>query len=314
MINDNIVTVILDKKKCCYHMLSPMNIFKHLLDSDNTISLKRISNVTEPDWSITIEINNEDEDIYHTWITQISTLHLNGINGITDFCVYETNPHQTVIMTNGSNLSEILQQNVPYVNNILSNHIHQVYTTLGIDAFRHVVIQEWTGVINTNDIDIGVRHIMLIADVMSYSGYPAPINYQGICKHSDVPVIKKASFEKTMESLVHGAVTGQHDSVNSVSSSICFNRLSKYGSSHVTLCQEKYTIPPNMPSHPTANKRRKPTLYNLDPQTDIIVRRIPKRQLMYLQTNTITHKNKKLKVCNIFRFSQDGLGFTPFQI
>ncbi|XP_042170408.1 DNA-directed RNA polymerase III subunit RPC1-like isoform X2 [Oncorhynchus tshawytscha] len=69
-------------------------------------------------------------------------------------------------------------------------------------------------------MSIDRRHVMLLADLMSYKGEILGITRFGLAKMKE-SVLMLASFEKTADHLFDAAYFGQKDSVCGVSESLC---------------------------------------------------------------------------------------------
>lgn len=52
--------------------------------------------------------------------------------------------------------------------NTKSNHIIEVHQTLGIEAARKCIIDEIKDVMENHGMSIDIRHMMLLADVMTF--------------------------------------------------------------------------------------------------------------------------------------------------
>jgi len=100
-----------------------------------------------------------------------------------------------------------------------SNHINEVEKTLGIEAARATIIHEINYTMKEHSINIDLRHLMLLADVMTYKGQVLGINRFGMEVMKD-SVIMLASFEKTTDHLFDAAVHAKQDAVNGVSECI----------------------------------------------------------------------------------------------
>lgn len=59
-----------------------------------------------------------------------------------------------------------------------SNHIVEVQQTLGIEAARSCIIREINKVMQSHSMDVDIRHMMLLADVMTFKVIPISI-YHG---------------------------------------------------------------------------------------------------------------------------------------
>ncbi|KAJ3703258.1 hypothetical protein LUZ61_006963 [Rhynchospora tenuis] len=100
-----------------------------------------------------------------------------------------------------------------------SNHVMEVKDTLGIEAARGKIITEITKVIQYYGISIDIRHMMLLADLMTHKGEILGITRFGITKMKD-SVLALASFEKTDEHLFNASYGGREDQIDGVSECI----------------------------------------------------------------------------------------------
>ena len=178
---------------------------------------------------------------------------LRGQNNINDFyieqrsCVIpdkDTKQIKYVAMFSGTNLQKMLELFPQSV--VISDSLTETFELLGIDACMCSLEYEWSKVMQANEAHISQRHIKLIVAAMTYRGFPCPMTYTGICKHRDVPTIKKAGFEKIMDSFLSGVLTGQHDQNVGYSSAVCWNSQIRRGSYSVNLFNEPTEIPRNM--------------------------------------------------------------------
>ena len=51
-----------------------------------------------------------------------------------------------------------------------SNHLREIYEVLGVEACRNAIIKEAEGVLEEQGLDVDIRHIMLVADIMTSTG------------------------------------------------------------------------------------------------------------------------------------------------
>ncbi|GJP56565.1 hypothetical protein CLOM_g15621 [Closterium sp. NIES-68] len=100
-----------------------------------------------------------------------------------------------------------------------SNHVMEVETVLGIEAARHCIMHEINYTMGSHGMTIDPRHMMLLADVMTYKGEILGITRFGIAKMKD-SVLMLASFEKTTDHLFDAAVHGRKDEIEGVSECI----------------------------------------------------------------------------------------------
>ncbi|CAN4119963.1 unnamed protein product [Withania somnifera] len=103
--------------------------------------------------------------------------------------------------------------------NTKSNHIMEVQKTLGIEAARVSIIDEINYTMSSHGMTIDLRHMMLLADLMTYKGEVLGITRHGVQKMKD-SVLMLASFEKTTDHLFNASVNGRDDKIEGVSECI----------------------------------------------------------------------------------------------
>jgi DNA-directed RNA polymerase III subunit RPC1 len=107
-----------------------------------------------------------------------------------------------------------------------TNSIMEVFSVLGIEAARGVIISEIQGVMESMDIDI--HHIDLLACIMTVKGEVLGITRFGMVKMGD-SVLQLASFEKTPDHLFEAATKMKSDPISGVSESIIMGQTVKLG-------------------------------------------------------------------------------------
>lgn len=141
---------------------------------------------------------------------------------------------QRVIVTEGSNLPQVLGYSAVNKQQTTSNFIIEIFNVFGIDAACEAIENELISVMSINKAHVGSRHLKLLAEAMCFRGVLDPMTYQGIC-HQNTSVMKKAAFEKTMESFTLGAVQGHLDNVTTATESIAWNGKLRCGTGGVTV-------------------------------------------------------------------------------
>ena len=94
---------------------------------------------------------------------------------------------------------------------------------LGIEAARQAIINEAVKVIQNQGLDIDIRHIMFISDVMTANGNVKGITRSGITGEKE-SVLARASFETPMRHLMGAAMVGEVDTLNSVIENVILNQ------------------------------------------------------------------------------------------
>ena len=124
-----------------------------------------------------------------------------------------------VIDTVGVNMYDI--RNIGYIdiNKVITNDIMVIYEVYGIDATKKMLVKELYDVYKTSGITVNIQIITLLADLMTHTGVPIPINRHGIMKLDNDP-LSKASFETPIDQLVSSAIFNDKNKIKSVSSRI----------------------------------------------------------------------------------------------
>ena len=106
---------------------------------------------------------------------------------------------------------------------------------LGIEAARVTIMKEIQYTMSQHGMNIDARHVMLLADLMTYKGQILGITRFGIAKLKDAQVLMLASFEKTTDHLFEAALHGRHDALSGVSECIIMGMPMEIGTGLFTL-------------------------------------------------------------------------------
>lgn len=128
-----------------------------------------------------------------------------------------------VILTAGTNLKEIVSMPEVDGERTTSNDIYEVESVLGIEAARQAIINEVYKVIEAQGLNINIRHIMLVADIMCASGKIKGITRYGVVSEK-ASVLARASFETPIKHLINAAIEGEVDCLSSVVENVIINQ------------------------------------------------------------------------------------------
>jgi DNA-directed RNA polymerase II subunit RPB1 len=138
------------------------------------------------------------------------------------------NVTRQVLVTDGVNLLEIMNNDFVNPNKTLSNDIIEIVNVLGIEGARSVLIDEITDVVDHAGEYINIRHIELLCDTMTCKGSLTSVNRQGI-NRGDVGPLAKSSFEDTTDQLIKAGIFSEKDNLSGVSSNIMMGQTIKSG-------------------------------------------------------------------------------------
>jgi DNA-directed RNA polymerase beta' subunit len=172
-------------------------------------------------------------------IPKLEELQICGISGIKNiFYASEqdkkTKEEKWYLETEGTNFPDALAHPHVDVYNTMSNNIWEIYNTLGIEATRQYLIEEFGAIVG----GINPCHSKLLADKMTYNGVIASISRYAM-RTEGSGALSKASFEETLDNLLNAAVYGERECTDGVSASIICGKLGKFGTG---VCELKVDI------------------------------------------------------------------------
>lgn len=85
------------------------------------------------------------------------------------------------------------------LNRLYTNDIHTVATTYGIEAATRVIVKEIQFLFSQYGITVDPRHLLLIADYMTFTGRFQPLSREGM-KYS-ASSLQRMSFEAPIQPL-----------------------------------------------------------------------------------------------------------------
>jgi len=167
-----------------------------------------------------IEIKSKDLEIpqFRRLSNKLPAHHIKGIPAVKRALVLEERG-EWMVRTEGSSLALALE--VPGVDTTrtVSNNINETALVLGIDAARNVIVKEALGVLEEQGLDVDIRHVMLVADMMTSSGEVLQVGRHGVSGEK-ASTLAKAAFEITIPTIVDAAVKGTVDTLRGVAENV----------------------------------------------------------------------------------------------
>jgi DNA-directed RNA polymerase subunit A" len=194
---------------------------------------KAYSAIEEVEGAIHVKVGVPSFIKLHALMELVQGLKVKGIDGIRRALIRaETQGY--VIYTEGSNISKVLR--LPGVDHTrtTTNNIMEIYEVLGIEAARNSIIKEASRTLGEQGLSVDVRHIMLVADLMTYDGAVRAIGRHGISGKKS-SVLARAAFEITTAHLLKAGVTGEMDSLEGVAENIIVGQPVTIGTGAVEL-------------------------------------------------------------------------------
>jgi DNA-directed RNA polymerase, subunit A'''' len=158
---------------------------------------------------------------------------LKGVKGIKR-AIVQKRGNEYVIITDGSNLEGVIGVKGIDVTRIETNNIHEVEQLFGVEAARELIVREIKRVLDEQGLDVDIRHIILVSDIMSRTGVIRQIGRHGISGEK-LSVLARASFEVTVKHLLEAAAKGEMEEFKGVMENIIIGQPISVGTGMVEL-------------------------------------------------------------------------------
>ncbi len=165
------------------------------------------------------------------------SLKLKGIKGIKRIVIRKEGG-EYVIYTEGSNLASVLKVKGVDPTRTTTNDIYEIAEVLGIEAARNAIIREAMKVLEEQGLDVDVRHVMLVADMMTQTGRVRQIGRHGVSGEKP-SVLARAAFEVTTKHLIEASARGEVDELLGVTENVIVGQVIPLGTGFVQLLMRK---------------------------------------------------------------------------
>lgn len=213
----NVLVVTVDKKKAEDANLDYKNVAKHLEKSLKGYKAKNEDNV------FTIKHAKEGNltDLYKVK-EAVKNVYVHGVKGIRQVVPVKRD-NEYIIMTLGCNFKDVLKLEFVDETRTRSNDIFETEKMFGVEAARQLIVSEVTNLLDEQGIPVDVRHVLLLADIMTTSGHVLGMNRYGVVKEKP-SVLARMSFETPLKHLISAALVGEVDNLRSVVENVMLNQ------------------------------------------------------------------------------------------
>jgi len=164
---------------------------------------------------------------------KIREVRVKGINDVTHVVIRKEGD-EFVLLTEGSNLQEALEVEGVNPHKIYTNNLREIYTVLGIEATRNAIVLEAMNVLKEQGLDVDVRHILLVSDMMTADGAIRQIGRHGI-SGSKNSALARAAFEVTIKHLLGAGIAGTKDPLKGITENVILGQLIPLGTGSIDL-------------------------------------------------------------------------------
>lgn len=164
---------------------------------------------------------------------KVRDLQISGVKNIGKVVISKEDV-EWVIHTEGSNLGAVLKMEGVDKTRTTTNDIHEIEKVLGIEAARNAIIHEAQSTMEEQGLTVDVRHIMLVADMMTSDGAVKSIGRHGISGEK-ASVLARASFEETGKHLLRASIRGEVDHLTGIIENIIIGQPIPLGTGSVSV-------------------------------------------------------------------------------
>ena len=179
--------------------------------------------------SIIINPGIEDLQVLQKMREKILKKVVKGIRGVKRGLLTPADSNKEwVIKTEGTNLQGAVQTEGVDATRTVSNHIHEVEKLFGIEAARNMIIKEAQKVLEQQGLDVDLRHLLILSDLMCYTGTIQSIGRHGI-SGSKSSVFARAAFEVTVNQLLDAGLYGEEEKLLGIPENVIIGQITPIG-------------------------------------------------------------------------------------
>ena len=216
--------------------LDPNKIQQRRLDYDKIMAqvekiFKKVE--IEDDYKLTFKPKNPTIREIRLLADKVRDLQISGTKGIGKVIIRKGDD-EWIIHTEGSNLKAIFNEEGIDKARSTTNDIHEIETVLGIEAARNAIVYELNRTLSDQGLTVDIRHIMLVADMMTSEGVVKSIGRHGISGEKS-SVLARAAFEETGKHLLHASIRGEKDDLTGIIENIIIGQPIPLGTGSVSV-------------------------------------------------------------------------------
>ncbi|MBD3195826.1 MAG: DNA-directed RNA polymerase subunit A'' [Candidatus Lokiarchaeota archaeon] len=205
-------------------------------DIPNTLKrYKKKGTIKREGSSIIIDPGIEDLQRLQKLREKILKKVVKGIRGVKRGLLTPSDDNKEwVIKTEGTNLSGVIQISGVDATRSVSNHLHEVEKLFGIEAARNMIIAEAEKVLEQQGLDVDLRHLLILSDLMCSTGTIQSIGRHGI-SGSKSSVFARAAFEVTVNQLLDAGLYGEEERLLGIPENVIVGQITPIGTGRVNV-------------------------------------------------------------------------------
>jgi len=172
--------------------------------------------------------------------SKVNDVTLKGIEDIKRVVLRKGNDKEEyVLYTEGSALKDVIGIEGVDMTRTTTNNVSEIFAVFGIEAARNAIISEATSTLREQGLNVDIRHIMLVADLMTSDGEVKQIGRHGISGEK-ASVFARAAFEVTVNHLLDAGMRGNIDSLQGVTENVIVGQPIKMGTGDIRLIAKPF--------------------------------------------------------------------------
>jgi len=184
-------------------------------------------------------VEESDSITVNTLLNKILKTLVRGVADIARVTLKEENG-EWIIQTTGSNLLKVLEVEGIDKKNVRTNNIFEISGTLGIEAARNSLINELKATLENQGLEVDVRYLMLVSDLMCHKGWLQQIGRHGIAGSKD-SILARAAFEITVPTIARAAKVGEVEELKGITENVIVGSQIPIGSGTVDIYMNSAT-------------------------------------------------------------------------
>lgn len=241
-------------------------------------------------------VNDMERNLAHrVTLMMMEQLRMTGhsgirASGVTEIEVWNEselrNEKQYAISVRGNVLDSISCISSVDWSQSITNDVNEALELFGIEAANAVIYNETRNTVSYDGTYVDPRHLMMIADTMTYRGFVMPISRHGINRTNTGPLVR-CSFEETADVLYDAAMFGEIDDACGVTQNIMTGQVSAIGTGAFDLMVPDWSLPPSAQAN--TGKRERLVKTKVNRRTNDLDR--APAAIEYLDTNVWSRKS-----------------------
>jgi DNA-directed RNA polymerase subunit A" len=215
---EGFVDVSISQSRAKLAKLDTEKIVAYLKKTLKTNTIKSKDNV------VSIKAKAKENDLVNMYKLKekVRSIYVSGVKGITQVLPVRRGG-ELVLVTAGTNLKDVLKLDFVDTTRTTTNDFYEIEKVLGIEAARQSIINEMMAVIDSQGLNVDIRHIMLVADTMTVNGVVKGVTRYGVVSEKS-SILARASFETPIKHIINAALVGERDHLTSIVENVMLNQ------------------------------------------------------------------------------------------